>query len=152
MADIGGGVPLGQMKVSAHYEQPAKYKGITNDKGQLLAGKRIDPRSELGKELVKLRVMWKAAAEANRRLSEDEERRMKEMSANVPLNLNEMAAARWRDERDQAIRKRILDIVDGVYAEHGRPPTTIGVPAETFEEVREACSDFPVTFVVQDVA
>lgn len=133
------------------YDPPAKYKGKRNARGQLV-GTRIDPNTPLGESLAKLRMSWKAAArigESKRLEAEDQARRVMETSLNVPVNPQAQARKVYREQRVKVIRKRINDIVDKCVAEHGRPPTTIGIPAETIDEVREACWDYDVTFVVE---
>ena len=146
-----GAVLLGKVPTNATYDPPAKYKGRRNAKGQLV-GTRIDPNTPLGDQLAKLRLAWKAGArigEASRLEQEDTARRLLEGSLNVPVDPNAQAAAQWRAQRRKVIRKRIMDVIDQAIDAHGRPPTTIGIPAETIDEVREACCDFDVTFVVQ---
>jgi hypothetical protein len=141
----------GAIPTTATYDPPSKYKGRKNAKGQLV-GTRIDPATPLGAELAKLRMMWVAAAEANKRIAKDDPdlaRRMSEISQNVPVNPDLHALRQWRDQRRMVIRARISQVIDTTVAVHGRPPTTIGIPAETLDEVREACCDYDVTFVLE---
>ena len=132
--------------MSNRHIKPLRKSDYT--KNAKLVGKRIDPKSPLGIELAKLRTMYAAAGEITTPTI-DLERRMLETSLNVEAPLNALAMKKALDERKKVIRERVQGVLDKIMAEHGRYPTTVGIPAETFEEVREACHDFPVTFVVQ---
>lgn len=144
----------GKVRTDFTYDPPAKYQGKKNARGQLV-GTRIDPSTPLGQELAKLRMMWQAAAEAQKRIDKDDPdlaRRINEVSQNVPVDPVSHATKVYREQRRMVIRKRMYDIIQKAIDEHGRPPTTIGVPSETIDEVREACCDLDVKFVVEDPA
>lgn len=149
-------VLAGAVSTDFTYDPPAKYAGKRNAHGQLV-GRRISVATPLGSELAKLRVMYQAAAEAKSRTDRqavlefgDAARRITEISQNVPVDPQAHAREAYRAQRVKVIRKRISDIIEGAVNTYGRPPTTIGIPSETIDEVREACCDFDVTFVVED--
>lgn len=144
----------GAVRTDFTYDPPAKYQGKRNAQGQLV-GTRIPISTPLGSELAKLRMMYQAAAEGYERTHKEDAdliRRAHEVSLNVPVDPVAHASKVYREQRRSVIRKRIYDIVQAVIDEHGRPPKTIGIPAETLEEVREACCDLDVTFVLQEVS
>ncbi len=145
-----GHLLAGAVPTTATYDPPAKYKGKKNARGDLV-GTRIPTGTPLGDELAKLRLSWHAAARIglDKRQDEiDQGRRLLETSANVPIDPSRHAYEVWRKQRVTAIRTRITQVIEDTVAIHGRPPTTIGIPAETIDEVREACCDFDVVFTV----
>lgn len=142
-------IPAKPIDYTGTYDPPEKYKGKKNAHGQLV-GQRIDPETELGKELVKLRISIHAAAHghmASHKQDEDMARRVLEVSQNVPAPVDMMKAKQYRAQRATLIRKRMQTEIDKIVAAHGRPPTSIGIPKESYDEVKEACWDFDVTFV-----
>jgi len=118
-------------------------------KGEVLAGKRIDPDTELGKELAKLRQAY-AMAGAVPSKDDDQYRRILETSLNVVAPLDFIARKKEAEQRFKLIRKRITDAINHAEAVHGRRPTSIGIPGDMLEEVALACSDFDVVFIAQE--
>ena len=118
-------------------------------KGEVLAGKRIDPDTELGKELAKLRLSY-AMSGAVHTKDDDKYRRILETSLNVNAPLDKIAQKREATQRRKLIRTRITDAMNHAHAVHGRPATTIGIPGDMLEEVALACSDFDVVFIAQE--
>lgn len=110
-------------------------------KGDKLVGKRIDPKTPLGETLAKLRTQYAMAAQITTP-QEDLQRRMMETSMNVEAPLNDLAAKKERDQRARLIRERIQRAMDATYTQHGQYPTTIGVPAEVYDETKEACAGY----------
>ena len=119
------------------------------NKGEVLAGKRIDPDTELGKELAKLRLSYSMAGSVHTK-GDDQHRRILQTSLNVGAPLDLIARKKETEQRFKLIRKRITDAIDHAEAVHGRRPTSIGIPGEMLEEVRLACADFDVVFVAQE--
>lgn len=118
-------------------------------KGATLVGQRIDPKTPLGKTLADLRVMYAAAGEI-KMPAEDLRRRIMETSLNVEAPLDLLAAKKAKEQRARLIRERIQRTMDSVMKTEGRYPSTIGIPREALDEVREACHDFDTVFVPSD--
>jgi hypothetical protein len=113
-----------------------------------LVGKRIPESTELGKTLAQLRVSYACATEIGLP-SEDLRRRIMETSLRVDAPLDLLAAAKVKMQRKRLIRERVDRALDLAMAQHGTRPSTIGIPVESLDEVREACYDYDVTFVAQ---
>lgn len=118
------------------------------NKGEVLAGKRIDPDTELGKELAKLRLSYVMAGSVHTTV-DDQHRRILETSLNVDAPLDKLAQKREATQRRKLIRTRITDAMNHAQAVHGRPATSIGIPGDMLEEVALACADFDVVFIAQ---
>ena len=114
-----------------------------------LVGRRIPTGTPVGDSLAKLRVQY-AMASAVTAPDEDLRRRMMETSLNVDAPLDLMAAQKARVQRARLIRERIQRLMDTSMKVHGRYPDTIGIPAETIDEVRSACCEMEVMFVVSE--
>lgn len=102
-----------------------------------LVGRRISPDTELGRELAKLRVQYMMAAEIDM-TDETLRRRMLEISQNVDISPALDDAARHREERAVVIRDAIHRAIAAARYKHGSTPTTLGVPAESYDEIAAA--------------
>ena len=120
-------------------------------KGKTLVGQRIPENTPLGKSLAQLRTAYACAAEITLP-QEDLRRRIMETSLNVEAPLDLLAAKKVKVQRTRLIRERVQTVIDGIYDREGRYPATVGLPRDSFDEIREACYDFPVTFVLMDTA
>ena len=135
--------------MSAHRPQAKRQSKADLVKGKTLVGKRISTDTPLGKTLAQLRVQYACAAEINLP-GDDLRRRMMETSLNVEAPLDLLAARKVRDQRKRLIRERIDRAIDTAIAQHGVPPSSVGIPREALDEVREACYDYDITFVPSD--
>ena len=113
-----------------------------------LVGKRIPATTELGKTLAQLRTSYACATEIGLP-EEDLRRRIMETSLRVDAPLDLLAAAKVKLQRKRLIRERVDRALDMAMAQYGTRPSTIGIPTDALDEVREACYDYDVTFVAQ---
>lgn len=113
-----------------------------------LVGTRIDPTTEVGKDLAGVRKMFDdyAAAMEGAPDPRDPDNTLDRLNRSLNTTLQQRVLNNdvQADQRKRLIRKRIQDALDTAFAVHGRYPKSIGVPAETYEEVKLACSDMDV--------
>lgn len=125
--------------MSAFRVKPQSKAEIT--KGSTIVGKRIPESTPLGKTLAQLRLQYAMASEVTMP-QEDLRRRMMETSLNVEAPLDLLAANKAREQRARLIREHISRFMESFEAQNGQPPNSVGVPRDSYDEIKAACDGY----------